>query len=122
MPVLFTLSASLTHNCPFAQDTNIKQPRNNNTSSSHIKISLPATVDPAALVLAEGVLPPTIELGIFGGSITFTVVVADNRSPQRFENQLHTFLALAWVLLPDYARLGCLDIMGQRTFGYDLTY
>jgi hypothetical protein len=52
--------------------------------------------DPPGLRWVEKILPSIIELSIFGGSITFTVVVAQNRRPQRFEDSLQTFLALGW--------------------------
>ncbi|KAJ9610705.1 hypothetical protein H2200_005482 [Cladophialophora chaetospira] len=52
--------------------------------------------DEPGLVWAETILPSIIELGTFGGSITFAVVVAENRPPDRFEDSLQTFLALGW--------------------------
>ena len=54
------------------------------------------TVDSAGVLWAEKVLPRIIEIGVFGGSITFSVVVANPSSPGRFKNSLETFLALAW--------------------------
>ena len=54
-------------------------------------------VDPAAITWLDKLLPAVIQLSIFGGSITFTVVVGQYPSPLRFAQEIGTFLALAWL-------------------------
>ncbi|KAK9358385.1 hypothetical protein V1504DRAFT_461197 [Lipomyces starkeyi] len=54
--------------------------------------------DPQALAWLETLLPPVIELSIFGGSITFAVAVGQYGNPRHFDKDLiETFLALGWL-------------------------
>lgn len=59
-----------------------------------------ADPDPAGLVWLESILEPVISISIFGGSILFSLVVGGNDQTHayatRFQDQLPTFLALAW--------------------------
>jgi hypothetical protein len=52
-------------------------------------------VDPAAITWLDKLLPAVIQLSIFGGSITFTVVVGQYPAPPRFEQEANSRLGLA---------------------------
>lgn len=53
--------------------------------------------DPAGLIWVENLLGPVINVAAFGGSITFSVVVADNQGAKYMPHLFPIFSALAWL-------------------------
>ncbi|KPI36276.1 uncharacterized protein AB675_7336 [Cyphellophora attinorum] len=51
---------------------------------------------PAGLIWVERLLAPITNVAIFGGSITFSVVIGSHDGASHFKSALPTFLALAW--------------------------
>lgn len=58
-----------------------------------------STGDPAGLIWLDTLLPTVVGLSTFGGSITFTIIPAQNAIPtNRFdEGTVRTFVSLAWL-------------------------
>src|SRR4051812_17833012 len=62
--------------------------------------AIETTEDPIAVEWLDVFLPTVVQIAIFGGSITFTVVISNNKTPSAYkfrEGTVTTFLALAWL-------------------------
>ncbi|KAH8769677.1 hypothetical protein F5882DRAFT_442174 [Hyaloscypha sp. PMI_1271] len=84
---------------PTAIGSSSARPSSKRQSTSSQTDAASKTQDKIAVEWLDKFLPTAIEIAIFGGSITFTVVISKNNDPAHIfgAGTVTTFLALAWL-------------------------